>query len=60
MIKHRDYFFEDTVIDFYHNTNEVDDFLEVFTNHILQKIVLDNKSLNWLDVGIGNGEKLLT
>jgi hypothetical protein len=58
-IKHRDYFFEDTVIDFYHYSNEVDDFFNVFKTHIIQKIGADIKSLNWLDVGIGNGEKIL-
>ncbi len=57
--KHRDYFFEDTVIDFYHHSNEVDDFFNVFKTHIIKKIGADIKPLNWLDVGIGNGEKIL-
>lgn len=56
---HRDYFFEDTVIDFYQNSNEVDEFYNVCKQHIISEISTQNKPLKWLDVGIGNGEKVL-
>lgn len=58
-MQHKDYFFEDTVIDFYQNSNEVDEFYDVFKNHIINELDTQNKFLNWLDVGIGNGEKIL-
>lgn len=56
---HKDYFFEDTVIDFYQNSNEVDEFYNVFKSHIISRLGTQSKSLKWLDVGIGNGEKVL-
>ncbi|MDR1090058.1 MAG: hypothetical protein LBL79_03200 [Prevotella sp.] len=52
-----DFYFEDTVVDFYQNSNEVEVFTHEFICNILPEI--DNRTvLSWLDVGIGNGEKI--
>lgn len=59
MIKYKDFFFEDTIIDFYRNSNEVDSFCNLFKEKIMP---LTNRLQNvdkWLDVGIGDGAKIL-
>lgn len=48
---------EDTVIDFYRQSNEVEEFYTFFKNQIFPN--LKDKHINWLEVGIGNGEKIL-
>lgn len=54
---HIDFFFEDTVIDFYRYSNEVEEFYTIFKNQIFPNF--SDKHINWLEVGIGNGEKIL-
>ncbi len=54
---HIDFYFEDTIIDFYRQSNEVEEFYTVFKKYIFPN--LKEKDINWLEVGIGNGEKIL-
>lgn len=52
------FFFEETVIDFYRESNEVEEFCKLFDLKI-KPLIQQKKCNNWLDVGIGNGEKIL-
>lgn len=55
----KDYFFEDTVLDFYKSSNEIESFFEIFRDRIIPKLPSVTENFKWLDVGIGDGEKLL-
>ncbi|NVN96677.1 hypothetical protein HXX01_00250 [Candidatus Nomurabacteria bacterium] len=59
MIKHKDFFFEDTIIDFYRNSNEVNSFCNLFKEKILPLTNNLQYVDKWLDVGIGDGAKIL-
>ena len=51
-------YFDDTLSEFYQNSNEIELHSEIFDKNILPE--LDKYSrLNWLEVGIGKGEKLI-
>ncbi len=55
-----DFFFEETLIDFYSQSNEVEEFNSTFKTIIYPYLKKKtNKQIKWLEVGIGNGEKTL-
>lgn len=51
-------YFDDTLNEFYKNSNEVESHIEIFNSYILPKLT-KYKKLNWLEVGIGNGAKII-
>lgn len=51
-------YFDDTLQEFYQNSNEIELHSEIFDKNILPE--LNNyEKLNWLEVGVGKGEKLI-
>ena len=58
-INKSDFFFDDTLIDFYENSNEIDVFVNLFKTAIMPFTTRMQNVNRWLEVGIGDGTKLL-
>ena len=54
-----DFFYDDTLIDFYENSNEIDVFVNLFKTAIMSSTTRMQNVNRWLEVGIGDGTKLL-
>ena len=53
------YYFDDILMDFYEKSNEVESFCNLFQDKILHETKRFQNIKKWLDVGIGDGEKVL-
>ncbi|MHC1780761.1 MAG: hypothetical protein AB9922_11050 [Bacteroidales bacterium] len=54
-----DYYFDDTLLEFYEKSNEVSSFCKIFCDKIFHETNRLQDINKWLDVGIGDGEKIL-